>query len=159
MSDSESSSPEIESSFETTFVSSLAVYSKGFGKKFKETKSIKVKEFDFTLSADNYLEFLQEFLQSQSHNKFQVTAKKYYRFKYLYPLSKVHVIAVMVTNTQYSSLIISIINRLYNVVDVENEKTISVWSSTFSNNSQKRSNHHQYERCVVGLFHSCKFYL
>lgn len=98
MSDSGSPSLEIESSFETTFVSSLAVYSKGSGKKSKETKSIKVKEFDFTLSADNYLEFLWEFLQSQSYSKFQVAAKKHYGFKYLYPLSKVYMIVVVVIN-------------------------------------------------------------
>jgi hypothetical protein len=100
MSDSGSPSPEIESSFETTFVSSLAVYSKSSGKKSKETKSIKSKEFDFTVSMDNYLEFLREFLQSQSQSKFQVAAKKRYGFKYLYPLSKVCVIVVvMVTDT------------------------------------------------------------
>jgi hypothetical protein len=97
MSDSGSPSPEIESSFETTFVSSLAVYSKSSGKK---SKSIKSKEFDFTVSMDNYLEFLREFLQSQSQSKFQVAAKKHYGFKYLYPLSKVCVIVVvMVTDT------------------------------------------------------------
>ena len=47
MSDSGSHSPDPDTNFETTFISSLAVYTKGSGKKAKESKSIKVKEFDF----------------------------------------------------------------------------------------------------------------
>ena len=70
MSQSRSTSPGSDTDFETTFISSLAVYTKGSGKK---AKSIKVKEFDFTVSEDNYLEFVCEF------------------FKYLYPPSKVYV--------------------------------------------------------------------
>ena len=48
MSDSSTPEPECESSFETTFVSTPAVYTKGSG---KEVKSVKVKEFDFTKEA------------------------------------------------------------------------------------------------------------
>ncbi|KIM74288.1 hypothetical protein PILCRDRAFT_14550 [Piloderma croceum F 1598] len=93
-------SPDIESSFETTIVSSLAVYTKGLGKKPKEVKTVKFKEFDFTISNDNYLDFLCELLQSQSQDKYQVAAKKCYGFKYLYPPLKV----------------------LHNAVDVDNKK-------------------------------------
>lgn len=100
MSLSRSCSPAAESSFKTTFVSSLAVYtSAGSGKKAKETKSIKAKEFDFRISEDNYLEFLREFLQSQSQEKYQVSTKKCYGFKYLYPPSKAYVFVVKVTDT------------------------------------------------------------
>ena len=91
MSDSGSHSPDPDTNFETTFISSLAVYTKGSGKKAKESKSIKVKEFDFSVSEDNYLEFLCEFLESQSQDKYQVAIKKHYGFKYLYPPSKVYV--------------------------------------------------------------------
>ena len=54
MSDSGSHSLDPDTSFETTFISSLAVYTKGSGKKAKESKSIKVKEFDFSIFEDNY---------------------------------------------------------------------------------------------------------
>jgi hypothetical protein len=91
MPQSRSTSPGSDTGFETTFISSLAVYTKGSGKKAKETKSIKVKEFDFMVSEDNYLEFICEFLKSQSQDKYQVTAKKRYSFRYLYPPSKVYV--------------------------------------------------------------------
>ena len=91
MPQSRSTSPGSDTDFETTFIFSLAVYTKGSGKKAKETKSIKVKEFDFTVSEDNYLEFVCEFLKSQSQDKYQVTAKKCYSFKYLYPPSKAYV--------------------------------------------------------------------
>ena len=90
MPQSRSTSPGSDTGFETTFISSLAVYTKGSGKKAKETKSIKVKEFDFTISEDNYLEFVCEFLKSQSQDKYQVTAKKHYSFRYLYPPSKAY---------------------------------------------------------------------
>ena len=90
MPQSRSTSPGSDTGFETTFISSLAVYTKGLGKKAKETKSIKVKEFDFTVSEDNYLEFVCEFLKSQSQDKYQVTAKKCYSFRYLYPPSKAY---------------------------------------------------------------------
>jgi len=113
---SPSPTPDIESSFETTIVSSLAVYTKGSGKKAKEVKTVKVKEFDFTISDDNYLDFLRELLQSQSQDKYQVAAKKRYGFKYLYPPSKAYVIVAITctgTNGNY---------RLHNAVDVDNEK-------------------------------------
>jgi hypothetical protein len=63
MSDSGSPSPDPDTSFETTIISSLVVHTKGLGKKATETKSIKVKEFDFAISEDNYLEFLRKFLE------------------------------------------------------------------------------------------------
>ena len=111
-----SPTPDTESSFETTIVSSLAVYTKSSEKKAKEVKTVKVKEFDFTISEDNYLNFLRELLQSQSQDKYQVAAKKRYRFKYLYPLSKVYVI-VMIRCTGADSNY-----RLHNAVDVDNKK-------------------------------------
>jgi len=98
MSDSSTPKPECESSFETTFISTLVVYTKGSGKKAKEVKSVKVKEFDFAISEDNYLEFLREFLWSQSQDKYQVAARKRYGFKYLYHPSKAYKIVVMVIN-------------------------------------------------------------
>jgi hypothetical protein len=118
MSNSGSPSPDPDTSFETTFISSLAVYTKGSGKKAKETKSIKVKEFDFSVSEDNYLDFLREFLKSQSQDKYQVAVKKRYGFKYLYPPSKVYV-------TNYIIVLMVIAEngyRLHNAVDVDNEK-------------------------------------
>ena len=90
MSDSGSPSPDPDTSFETTFISSLVVHTKGSGKKAKETKSIKVKEFDFAVSEDNYLEFVHKFLESQLQDKYQVATKKHYGFKYLYPPSKAY---------------------------------------------------------------------
>ncbi|KAF9225778.1 hypothetical protein BS17DRAFT_777671 [Gyrodon lividus] len=60
--------------------------------KTKETKSTKVKEITLMLSASNYLDFLTTMLAKHGKDKYKVTEKKTYSFKYLLPLAKVFVL-------------------------------------------------------------------
>ena len=48
---------------------------------------MKVKEVDFTITENNYLEILTEILKSHWQEKYKVTvhARKHYGFKYIYP--------------------------------------------------------------------------
>ena len=53
---------------------------------------MKVEETDFTVTKNNYLKILTSILKSHSQEKYKVTARKHYGFKYVYPLSKVYMI-------------------------------------------------------------------
>ncbi|KAF9226292.1 hypothetical protein BS17DRAFT_765315 [Gyrodon lividus] len=59
--------------------------------KTKETKSTKAKEITLMLSASNYLDFLTMMLAKDGKDKYKVTEKKTYSFKYLLPPVKVFV--------------------------------------------------------------------
>jgi len=83
-------------SFETRLIIQLTVYTSnratsGSGKKKKKTesKAKKTKEVIFTLSTDNYLEFLRCLLIKHGLNTtYKVTEQKRFSFRYLYPASK-----------------------------------------------------------------------
>jgi hypothetical protein len=88
-------SEEPDPQFQTTLITSLTVYNT-FTKKSKSKskaakKIVKVKEIDFTVTENNYLEILTEILKSHSQEKYKVTARKHYGFKYIYPPSKAYV--------------------------------------------------------------------
>src|SRR3984957_15380574 len=92
---SRESSEDPDTSFKTTLVASLTVYNSSNSGKSKSKaaeKTSKVKEIDFTVTEHNYLEILTEILKSHSQEKFKVTAKRHFSFKYIYPPSKVYVI-------------------------------------------------------------------
>lgn len=83
---SDSGSPPLETTHNVIFSASLTIYTKPpKGKKGKETKKTKTKDFKFCVSDDNYLEFLQECLETQGMEQYQVTAKWRSSFKYVYP--------------------------------------------------------------------------
>ena len=88
-------SEEPELQFETTLITSLTVYDTSTKKSKSKSKSaektVKVKEIDFTVTENNYLEILTEILKSHSQEKYKVTARKHYGFKYIYPPSKAYV--------------------------------------------------------------------
>jgi hypothetical protein len=86
-------SEEPELQFETTLITSLTVYNTSTKKSKSKLaeKTVKVKKFDFTVTENNYLEILTQILKSHSQEKYQVTARKHYGFKYIYPPSKVYV--------------------------------------------------------------------
>ena len=78
--------------FKTTFITSLTVYNPSKKTKTKAAdKLVKVKEIDFTVTEDNYLDILSEILKSHSQDKYKVTARRHYGFKYIYPPSKAYV--------------------------------------------------------------------
>lgn len=81
---------DLPEEFKARIISQLAVYSTvkdGKGKP-KETKSIKTKELDFTFTEGNRIEFLWTILGKHSQDKYRVTKRKAFAFKYLYPPSK-----------------------------------------------------------------------
>jgi hypothetical protein len=82
-------SKEHDSHFKTTLITSLTVYN--LSKLKKADKLVKVKEIDFTVTEDNYLELLTEVLKSHSQDKYKVTARRHYGFKYIYPPLKGYV--------------------------------------------------------------------
>jgi hypothetical protein len=58
--------------------------------KVKEKKAQKVKELVFTFTADNYVDFLELVLAKHSQDKYKVTERQPYAFKYLCPPSKAY---------------------------------------------------------------------
>jgi hypothetical protein len=91
---SESPPPdEIPIDFETRVIAQFTFYTTAKDKrgKVKETKTQKVKELDFTFTADNYVNFLGLLLAKHSQDKYKVTERRPYSFKYLHPPSKVYV--------------------------------------------------------------------
>ncbi|KAF9223396.1 hypothetical protein BS17DRAFT_880589 [Gyrodon lividus] len=66
--------------------------------KTKETKSTKVKDITLMLLASNYLDFFTTMLAKHGKDKYKVTEKKTYSFKYLLPSVKVHNDAMDVDN-------------------------------------------------------------
>jgi hypothetical protein len=81
---------DLPESFETRVIAQLAVYStsKDAKGKVKESKTQKTKELVFMFSANNYVEFLQAVLAKHSQEKYKVTERRPYTFKYLHPPSK-----------------------------------------------------------------------
>jgi hypothetical protein len=80
MSVSREPSEELESHFKTTLIASLTVYNSAPTSKSKfkaANKSAKVKEIDFTIMEDNYLQILREILNSCSQEKYKVTARSF----------------------------------------------------------------------------------
>jgi hypothetical protein len=75
---------------ETRIIAQLLVYStaKDAKNRLKETKVPKVKELDFVISRDGYVNFLKTLLSKHSQERFKVTERRPYPFKYLYPPSK-----------------------------------------------------------------------
>ena len=78
---------------ETRIIAQLIVYStmKDSKNKVKETKIPKVKELDFVLSHNGYIDFLETIFSKHSQDRFKVTERRPYPFKYLYPPSKLYV--------------------------------------------------------------------
>jgi len=121
MSEPRDSSEESDTHFKTTLIISLTIYNNSSQKSKKSKaaeKSLKVKEIDFIVTEDNYLEILTEILKSHSQEKYKVTARRHYTFKYIYPPSKVYVIyqiGIMcwLTSNYYS---------VRDAVDVDSEK-------------------------------------
>jgi hypothetical protein len=90
MSVSREASEELESHFKTTLIASLTVYNSDQRSKYKSkaaNKSVKVKEIDFTITEDNCLQILTEILNGHSRERYGVTARWHYGFKYIYPSS------------------------------------------------------------------------
>ena len=90
MSVSREPSEELELHFKTTLIASLTVYNSAKNSKSKSKaadKSVKVKEIDLTITEDNYLQILREILNSHSE-KYKVTARRHYGFKYIYLRSR-----------------------------------------------------------------------
>ena len=90
-----SDSSEEPDQFKTTLITSLTVYNTSTKKSKSKSKAaekiVKVKEIDFTVTENNYLEIPTEILKSHSQEKYKVTSRKHYGFKYIYPPSKVYV--------------------------------------------------------------------
>ena len=78
---------------ETRVIAQIAVYSasKGTKGKVKESKAQKTKELVFVFSPNNYVEFLQAVLAKHAQEKYKVTERRPYPFKYLHPPSKAYV--------------------------------------------------------------------
>ena len=86
MSVSREPSEELESHFKTTLIASLTIYNSAQKSKYKfkaANKSVKVKEIDFTITEDNYLQILREISNSHSQEKYKVTVRWHYGFKYI----------------------------------------------------------------------------
>ena len=86
MSVSREPSEELESHFKTTLIASLTIYNSAQKSKYKSkaaNKSVKVKEIDFTITEDNYLQILREILNSHLQEKYKVTVRQHYGFKYI----------------------------------------------------------------------------
>lgn len=80
MSDSESATPPPEATHDVLFSGCLSTYTKVPGKKGKEIKKNKTKEFDFVVSDVNYLELLRACLESHGIEQYQVSVKQRYTF-------------------------------------------------------------------------------
>jgi hypothetical protein len=81
---------DLPEGFETRVIAQLAVYltSKDAKGKVKESKTQKTKELIFMFSANNYVEFLQVVLAKHSQEKYKVTERQPYMFKYFHLPSK-----------------------------------------------------------------------
>jgi len=86
-------SDDLPVDFETRIIAQFTFYitEKDKKGKIKEKKIAKVKELDFTLTSDNYVDFLETLLAKHSQDKYKVTERHPYSFKYLYPPSKAYV--------------------------------------------------------------------
>ena len=75
---------------ETRIIAQLLVYTttKDAKNKIKETKVPKVKELDFSVLREGYVDFLDTMLSKHAQERFKVTERRPYPFKYLYPPSK-----------------------------------------------------------------------
>jgi hypothetical protein len=75
---------------ETRIIAQLLVYTttKDVKNKIKETKVPKVKELDFLVLCEGYVDFLDTMLSKHAQERFKVTERRPYLFKYLYPPSK-----------------------------------------------------------------------
>lgn len=104
---------------ETRIIAQLIVYStmKDSKNKVKETKIPKVKELDFVLSHNGYIDFLETIFSKHSQDRFKVTERRPYPFKYLYPPSKLYVTWDSLINAQYWPN-----SRVANAIDVEAKK-------------------------------------
>ena len=93
MSESPEAPEELPENFGTKVISQLTIYSsqKDSKCKVKESKSQKTKELAFIFLDDNYVEFLQMLLAKHLQDKFKVTERQPYTFKYLHPPSKAYV--------------------------------------------------------------------
>lgn len=89
---SDSDTPPPAETHEVVFSGCLTTYEKSQAKSKKETKKTKTKEFKFSVSNNNYLELLRACLESHGIERYQVSAKRIFGFKYLYPMSKPYVI-------------------------------------------------------------------
>ena len=85
-------SEEPDPQFQTTLITSLTVYNTSTKKSKSKAgeKIVKVKEIDFTVT-NNCPEIHTKILKSHSQEKYKVTARKDYGFKYIYPPSKAYV--------------------------------------------------------------------
>jgi len=92
-------SDDLPVDFETRIIAQFTFYitEKDKKGKIKEKKIAKVKELDFTLTSDNYVDFLETLLAKHSQDKYKVTERCPYSFKYLYPSSKVCIFLLSIT--------------------------------------------------------------
>jgi len=131
------SSPPVDPpvNIETRIIAQLIVYSttKDSKNKVKETKIPKVKELDFALSHDGYVDFLETILSKHSQDRFKVTKRRPYPFKYLYPPSKVYVMCHSLINAQYWHN-----SRVANAIDVEAKKDWYDMYNDISSNLPKK---------------------
>ena len=66
--------------------------------KIKEKKIAKVKELDFTLASDNYVDIFETLLVKHLQDKYKVMERcLYLNFKYLYPPLKACIFLVSIT--------------------------------------------------------------
>ena len=72
---------------ETRIIAQLLIYTttKDVKNKIKETKVPKVKELDFLVLCEGYVDFLDTMLSKHAQERFKVTERRPYPFKYLYP--------------------------------------------------------------------------
>ena len=93
MSESPEAPEELPKNFGTKVISQLTIYSsqKDSKGKVKESKSQKMKELVFIFLDNNYVEFLQMLLAKHLQDKYKVTERQPYTFKYLHPPSKAYV--------------------------------------------------------------------
>ena len=84
MSETPKAPEELPENFEAKVIAQLTVYSsqKDAKGKVKESKAQKTKELVFVFSEDNYVEFLQVLLAKHSQEKYKVTDRWPYTFKY-----------------------------------------------------------------------------
>jgi len=81
---------ELPETFEAKVIAQLTVYAtqKDAKGKAKESKTQKTKELVFMFSDNNYVEFLQVLLAKHSQEKYKITERRPYTFKYIHPPSK-----------------------------------------------------------------------
>jgi hypothetical protein len=89
-------SDDLPVDFETRIIAQFTFYitEKDQKGKIKEKKTAKV---DFTLASENYVDFLETLLAKHSQDKYKVTERRPYSFKYLYPPSKGCIFLVSIT--------------------------------------------------------------